>query len=172
MKLTSYAKVKDALLNYDRYDRRKDSESSSESYRLNTSNFSEVINAFKLFRKRITKEVNHLKLLKRREEIASFSFNACAFYSVFFYTKDPLSNRPARDLYQFEPVFYRIEDFNFLNIKLTLERIVEKTIKEVPTFHDICWEFYLTYESAESNHETDLKTNLEMSFRITRDDPF
>ena len=172
MKLTSYAKVKDAMLNYDRFDRRKDSESSSESYRLDTSNFSEVINAFKLFRKRITKEVNHLKLLKRREEIASFSFNACAFYSVFFYTKDPLSNRPARDLYQFEPVFYRIEDLNFLNIKLILERIVEKTIKEVSTFHDISWSFYLTYESAESNHETDLKTNLEMSFRITRDDPF
>ena len=66
--------------------------------------------------------------MKQKEEIARFSFNAYSFYSVYFYTKDPLSNLPDRDLYQFEPVFYRIEDLNFLNIKLALKRIVEKTI--------------------------------------------
>lgn len=172
MKLTSYAKVNSAKLTYDRFARCKDSESSNENYYLNTSNFSEVINAFNLLRKRITKEVNHLKLLKQKEEIVRFSFNAYSFYSVYFYTKDPLSNLPDRDLYQFEPVFYRIEDLNFLNIKLSLKRIVEKTIKEVPTFHEISWSFYLTYDSVESNYETDLKTNLEMTIRIARDDPF
>ncbi|AZU97754.1 hypothetical protein PGDDIFCJ_00125 [Thermus phage YS40_Isch] len=169
MKLTSYAKVDSAKLTFAR---RKDSGSSQENYYLYTSNFSEVIDAFKLLRKRITKEVNHLKLLKQKKEIARFSFNAYSFYSVYFYTKDPLSNLPDRDFYQFQPVFYRIEDLNFLNIKLTLERIVEKTIKKVPTFHEISWSFYLTYDSVESNYETDLKTNLEMTIRITRDDPF
>lgn len=168
MKLTSYAKVDSAKLTFVS---RKDSGSSQENYYLYTSNFSEVIDAFKLLRKRITKEVNHLKLLKQKEELARFSFNAHSFYSVYFYTKDPLSNLH-KDFYQFEPVFYEIEDFNFLNIKLALKRIVEKTIKEVPTFHEISWSFYLTYDSIGSNYETDLKTNLEMTIRIVRDDPF
>lgn len=172
MTLTSYAKVNSARLTYDRFARCKDSESSNENYYLNTSNLSEVINAFNLLRKRITKEVNHLKSLKQKEEIARFSFNAYSFYYVYFYTKDPLSNLPGRDLYQSERVFYRIEDLNFLNIKLALKRVVEETIKEVPTFHEISWSFYLTYDSVDSNYETDLKTNLETTIRITRDDLF
>lgn len=168
MKLTSYAKVNSVKLTFAS---RKDSGSSNENYYLYTSNFSEAINAFNLFRKRITKEVNHLKLLKQKEEVARFSFDAYSFYSVYFYTNDPLSNLH-RDFYQFQPVFYKIEDLNFLNIKLVLKRIVEKTIKEVPTFHEISWSFYLTYDSVDSNYETDLKTNLEMTIRIARDDPF
>lgn len=171
MKLTSYAKVNSAKLTYDRFARCKDSESSNENYYLYTSNFSEVINALNLLRKRITKEVNHLKLLRQKEEIARFSFNAYSFYSVYFYTKDPLSNLH-RDFYHFEPVFYKIEDLNSLNIKLVLKRIVEKTIKEVPTFFEISWSFYLTYDSVKNNYDTDLKTNLEMTIRIARDDPF
>lgn len=113
-----------------------------------------------------------MKLLKQKEEIASFSFNVYSFYYVYFYTKDPLSILPDRDFYQFGSVFYEIEDLNFLNIKLALKRIVEKTIKEVPTFYEISYSFYLTYDSEKNNYDIDLKTNLEMTIRITRDDLF
>ncbi|BAK53807.1 hypothetical protein TMA_119 [Thermus phage TMA] len=166
--LTSYAKVNSAKLSF----ARKDKETSVENYHLNTSNFSEFISAFRLLHKRIIKELNIFKSLKQKEEIANLHFNAYHFYSVYFYAKDLSSGQQERDFYQVEPVHYNIENFSSLNIKSTLKKIVKKTMKEIPSFYEISFSFYLIYESIKDNYDSDVKTNLEMTIRIARNDPF